>query len=67
MNTLSDTIENNINWNIDVDSLSAHLLQGILAGLNPTVNKVLISITGDGHHLFRVGIQARDISHDLKR
>ena len=35
MNTLSDTIQNNINWKVDINNLSAHLLQGLIVAIPP--------------------------------
>ena len=69
------------NWKTDVNNLSVRSLQGLLllflgrcdyfANKNeefydPSIKKILVTINGMGHHLFKHRLQARDICPEIK-
>ena len=74
--------KNDTTWKIDVNNLSACSLQGLLLLFldnrdnfsnkneefyNPSIRKILITITEMPHQLFAAGLQARDIYPELKK
>ena len=69
-------------WKIDVNNLSVRSLQGLLLLFpdkrddfankneefyNPSIKKILVTINGMLHQLFKVGLQAREIYPELKK
>ena len=70
-------------WKIDANNLSVWSLQGLLLLFleklddnfankneefyNPSIKKVLVTITGMPHQLFAAGLEARDIYPELKK
>ena len=68
-------------WKIDVNNLSACLLQGLLFSFvdehdfvdkneefySPSIKKILVTINGMPHQLHASGLQARDIYPELKK
>ena len=70
------------NWKIDVNNLSVPLLQGLLLLFldkrddfanknekfyNPSIKKILVTINGDPHQIFKARFWARDIYPELKK
>ena len=69
-------------WKIDVNNLSVSSLQGLLLLFldkrddfankneefyNPSIKKILVTINGDPHQIFKARLQARDIYPELKK
>ena len=69
-------------WKTDVNNLSVRSLQGLLLLFldkhddfankykdfyNPSIKKILVTINGMPHQLFRAGLQAREIHPELKK
>ena len=69
-------------WKIDVNNLSVCSLQGLLLLFpdkrdnfankneefyNPSIKKILVTISGMPHQIFAAGLQARDISSEIKK
>ena len=74
--------KSNTTWKIDVNNLSVRSLQRLLLLFldkrddfankneefyNPSIKKILTTITGIPHQLFAAGLQARDIYLELKK
>ena len=71
-----------ITWKIDVNNLSVRSLQGLLLLFldkrddfankneefyNPSIKKILKTISGIPHQLFAAGLQARDVYPEIKK
>ena len=60
-------------WKIDVNNLSVRSLQGLLSlfldkqDYNSSIRKILITINGMPHQLFKAGLQVKDIYPELKK